>query len=309
MTAIVERPVTTADPAEPAAPRRPVATPPRGTSGIELASVISATATMVAIVCLWLGLQLPFLSALSESRSQALLYPELRTDLASATAPTGGVIRPGRPVAVISVPTISLKQVVVEGTSAAELRDGPGHRRDTVLPGQVGVSVVYGRATTYGGPFSRITQIAKGDSIVVQMAQGRVEYVVDDVRRAGDPVPAAPATGQSRLTLVTAEGSGALAWLRPTNAVYVDATAKKSFPASPEPRPAIQASEQVMATDSSALPVLALCLAMLLGAAFVLTRAVQRWSRVVVWVVGTPVVLALAWFASDTVVRLLPNLM
>jgi sortase A len=45
---------------------------------------------------------------------------------------------------------------VVEGTASSDLLDGPGHLRSTVLPGQVGTSVVMGRAKTYGAPFGAI---------------------------------------------------------------------------------------------------------------------------------------------------------
>ncbi len=34
----------------------------------------------------------------------------------------------------------------------------------------------------------------------------------------------------------------------------------------------------------------------------------QRWSTVLVWVVASPLVLALSWASTDVVMRLLPNL-
>ena len=37
----------------------------------------------------------------------------------------------------MQIPAIGLHDVViVEGTDSGDLRDGPGHRRDTPLPGQ-----------------------------------------------------------------------------------------------------------------------------------------------------------------------------
>ena len=64
-----------------------------------------------------------------------------------------------------------------------------------------------------------------------------------------------------------------------------------------------------MATDSSALPLLALCLALLLGLTLgVVARPPALVAASLVWVVASPVALALAWVTTDTVVRLLPNL-
>ena len=61
----------------------------------------------------------------------------------------------GEPVALLSIPRLGISQVVVEGTASGDTLAGPGHLRDTVLPGQVGTSVVYGRAATYGAPVRR----------------------------------------------------------------------------------------------------------------------------------------------------------
>jgi sortase A len=41
---------------------------------------------------------------------------------------------------------------------------------------------------------------------------------------------------------------------------------------------------------------------------FGVIAARQRWSAALVWVVATPVVIALSWGTTDVVMRLLPNL-
>lgn len=275
----------------------------------EAVSLVSSAFTMVAIVSLWFVVQLLLLGGVSQGRDQHLLYDQLRKDLAAATAPTGPLVEPGTPVALLQVPHLGLSQVVVEGTASGDLLAGPGHRRDTVLPGQRGVSLVYGRASTYGAPFRHVTSLRRGDQIVVRTAQGRTVYEVDGVRRAGDRLPAPPTGQQARLTLVSAEGSGPLGALRAGEAVYVDATAAVGQPA-PGGRPtAIPPSEKAMATDSGALPVLALALALLVALTLAVAAARQRWSAALVWVIASPVALALAWFTTDTVMRLLPNLL
>ena len=100
--------------------------------------MLSSAFTMIAIVCLWVAVQLLFLSSISQNRAQDLLYNEFRGELAGATAPVGPIVPPGDPVALLTIPSIGLEQVVVEGTASGDLLVGPGHRRDTALPGQVG---------------------------------------------------------------------------------------------------------------------------------------------------------------------------
>jgi sortase A len=271
-------------------------------------SSFTSALTMVALVCLWAAAQLLVLGGVSEQRSQQLLYTEFRTQLASATAPLGPVVPVGDPVAILTVPRLGIEQVVIEGTASGDLLAGPGHRRDTVLPGQEGTAVVYGRGATYGAVFRDVPDLAPGDAIDVVMAQGSISFHVIGVRRAGDPLPQPAETGQARLTLVTAEGSGSLSAITPDRVVYVDAEADTSFPV-PAGRPAgLPAAEQAMGRDTSALPLLTLCLAGLLAATLGLLWARGRWPTPLVWVVGSPVVIALAWLTTDVGVRLLPNL-
>ncbi len=296
---------TTLEPAKPVSRSRA----PRPPTGAEAtSSVLSSAFTMIALVCLWMVAQLLFLGGISQARDQDLLYQQFRTELAGATAPTGPIVPVGDPVALLRIPELGLEQVVVEGTASGDTLAGPGHRRDTPLPGQVGTSVVYGRATTYGGPFAELPSLRVGDRIAAVVGQGRVVFKVSGVRRAGDPLPQPVADGAARLTLVTAEGSGRFGAISPETVVYVDADAKKAFPA-PAGRPAVVPDpEQSMAADEGALPLLALCLALLLALTLGVLAARQRWSAAAVWVVASPLVIALSWASTDVVMRLLPNL-
>ena len=282
----------------PSGPARPAPPEPRlPRQGDDLWTVISTAGTMVAIVCLWVVGQMLFLSSFAENRSQELLYGELPGR--RWPAPPHRSVRPrpsGDPVATLSIPRLGVYQVVVEGTASGDTLAGPGHLRKTVLPGQAGTSVVYGRAATYGGPFRDLGKLRPGDDIDVVMAQGEVHFKVVNVRRAGDPYSQPLAAGGARLDLGTAEGSGPLAcphararWSTSTP------THRKGFiPPSGLPE-TVPDPEQIMHSDHGAFPLLALHLALLLAATLGVVVARQRWSAPLVWIVAAPVAVALAW--------------
>ena len=307
--ALTRRRPGTQRPVPVARPRREI----RPGEAEETLELLSSAFGIVALLCVWLLLQLLVLGGLSQQRDQHLLYAQYRTELAQATAPTGALdyngkaVERGAPVAVITIPRLGLEQVVVQGSTSRELVSGPGHLPSTPLPGQQGTSVVLGRASTYGAPFRSIATLRTGDTIAVQNAEAKVTYRVTGVRRAGDPVPAAPTGTQGRLTLVTAGGSGFLSGIRPRSAVYVDATTDRatgdgalatSLPA-----------DQPMARDSSVLPALALFLALLIALVLAVSIARRRVRASLVWLCAVPVAIALAWATTDRVVALLPNLM
>jgi len=192
--------------------------------------VISTASVMLCLVAGWMLAQMLYLGAVAQDRAQDALYTQFRGELAAGTAPIGPVTEVGAPVSTLSIPRIGVEQVVVEGTASGDLLDGPGHLRNTVLPGQLGTSAVFGRASTYGAPFARIGELARGDRITVTTAQGSKRFTVIGVRRAGDPLPQPRPENAARLVLVSGEASGArLPSLSPGRVVYVDAEAKKAF--------------------------------------------------------------------------------
>lgn len=272
-------------------------------------TVLTEALTAVAVVCAWVLLQLLVLGGVSFDRAQQVMYDEFRTDLAAATAPVGGVIEPGAPVALMDVPGLDLSAVVVEGTASAHTLTGPGHRRDTALPGQSGTAVVYGRASTFGAPFGALDSLRPGDRISTVTGQGRATYEVTTVRRTGDPLPQPLAAGKGRLTLVSAQGQGRLAALSPGEAVYVDADLVSApFESGPARLSAVTTAEQPMGRDPAVLPLLTLALAglgaVVAAAAYVRTRL----GRARTWVLAAAPVAALAWIATDLAMSLLPNL-
>ena len=141
------------------------------------------------------------------------------------------------------------------------------------------------------------------------MAQGEVSFDVVNVRRAGDPLPQPWPPGAARLTLVTAEGAGRLAALAPElgglrrrrRAEGLLRTARPARSRCPRPSRRWSATPGPSRCSRSASPC---CWRLTLG----VVAARQRWSTALVWVVATPVALALAWATTDVVMRLLPNL-
>ena len=283
---------------------RPVRPPQQGA-----AAVVSTASVMVTVVSLWMVVQMLLLSGLAHDRTQTVLFREFRVQLAETTAPLGPTIPVGDPVAIIKIPALGVEEVVVEGTASGDLLAGPGHQRGTPLPGQEGISFVMGRAATYGAPFARIGELLPGDTVEIITAQGALTLTVMRVRREGDPVPTTMADDVGRLTLVSAEGEGPLSALTPDTTVLVDAETTDAFPTPPGYGGALPASEKPMATDSTALPLLALWLALLIGLVLAIVSARQRWSAPLVWVMASPLALTLAWLTTDTAMRLLPNLL
>ncbi|CAM3419587.1 sortase [Nocardioides dubius] len=285
-----------------------VARPAPARADDEQLRLFSTSLTMLGLLAVWFLAQLFVLSAISQDRQQQILHDRFRAELASAVAPVGPIVDQGAPVALLRIPALELDQVVVEGTTSGDLLAGPGHRRDTALPGQVGTSLVYGRSGTYGAPFAKLAELSVGDRIEVVAGQGTTRFSVIGIRRAGDPLPQ-PASGEvARLTLATSEGEGRLGALARGDVVYVDAEAEKGFPAPAGRFSAVGEEEKAMGTDHGILPRLALLLGLLVLTTLAIVAARQRWSAALTWVVATPVAVALCWATTDAAMRLLPNL-
>ncbi len=280
----------------------PPMTPGRG--------IIVWALTTACLLAAWFLLYVFALTPLAEARSQSILYGTFREQLALQVAPLGGAVKPGVPVALINAPGLDITDVVVvEGTAAGDLMAGPGHRRDTVLPGQRGVSVLYGRAAMFNGPFAGIATAKPGAVITVTTGQGVFTYVVTDVRHARDAFPQPLQSGEGRLTLATAQGSGRLGAWNPTGVVYLDAKLNGVALPYPPGRPAVvPTAETALQGDPSSLLPLTLSLPLLIGALVFMVWARSRWGGWQAWLVVLPLVLAAMWAVSQAAVQLLPNL-
>ncbi|MEO3786284.1 class E sortase [Actinocorallia sp. B10E7] len=89
-------------------------------------------------------------------------------------------VRLGDGLALIRIPRFGkdYRFVIVEGTSPADLRRGPGHYAKTALPGQIGNFVVSGHRTTYSAPFNKADRLRAGDEILIDTKKTQYVYKV-----------------------------------------------------------------------------------------------------------------------------------
>jgi sortase A len=300
---------------------RPAATPPRSRPPLPLSFLVPIwTMASISVLTVWFLAYAFGLSGLQEARSQHELYAALRSELAQEVAPPFQDVASGKPptddfplglpLAVLRVPQAGISDVVLAGTTSGVLEQGPGLWRDTPLPGQPGVSVIWGRHNMFGGPFRHLAALRRGDLIHVTTGQGTFTYAVTDLRYPGDPLPPPLAAGQSRLILATAVGPGWRGAWAPNTLLYVDATMRGKTVGYPGGLPAeVLASENPMQGDTSVLLPLILWLQLLLFTVVAVVWAGTRWGRWQTWLVGIPAILAVLWVVSDTVFQVLPNLL
>lgn len=270
---------------------------------------------MLGVVVLAVVGVLLAMTQLQNARNQRVAYDEFRTALASATAPVSAtglnsrLLPLGTPVALIEIPSIGVKAVVVEGTSSEATMLGPGHRRDTPLPGQTGVSVIYGRQFSYGAVFAQLDQLVPGDEIRTVTAQGESTYEVTDLRSRGEAPQNPPATNEGRLTLVSAAGPIPLV---PSDVLRVDAklTSKPwPTPLGEFPYTALPSEDEAMQGNPAAWPLLTLGMLASLAALIISALLRRHWGRWQTWVVAVPTMTALVFFTVTQLATLLPNIL
>jgi sortase A len=279
--------------------------PARTLGGRHLAGVVLSTAgILLSLVLVYLYAFTP----LTAARDQHRLVGELTGNPQSTFALTRGVPpRDGRPVALLHIGALRLNQAVVEGTSATDLENGPGLMPGTVLPGEAGNAVIAGRRATFGGPFSAIGSLDRGDPIRVTDGLGSFTFRVRTVRDvAAGRLDIVGHRSDNRLTLVTSDSSLAPGGLsvvvaglvgRPVSAPAAAGAVLKAPPA----------YERGLGGDPGALwQVLAWVVLLLLGVA-VTGLILWRWRRPLpTYLLALPVLVACGLFAAEAVARMLP---
>ncbi len=120
-----------------------------------------------------------YVTDLISDRRQDALNDELRTEWSAgrAWAPPA----PGQPAAAAEVPvgaafavlyiprlSTDYRRVVLEGTTEAQLAQGPGHYPGTAMPGQPGNVAIAGHRVGKGSPFLDLDLLRPGDPIVLE---------------------------------------------------------------------------------------------------------------------------------------------
>jgi sortase A len=304
------RPAVTRTP-QPQPHPTPTPTPtPRASDGTFRSAGIAITLLAVAILG-FVG-YLYVLSGVQEARAQTTLYARLQGELGQGIAPAGPQaptgpdgamqpVKPGDPMGLLSIPSIGIRNmVIVYGTSPEDLTRGPGLLRDSSLPGQAGISVIFGRRAAFGAPFASLPQLRPGASITAVTSQGTATYQVVGVASSRKAVPFRSYANQ--LLLVTADSR-----IAPAHYVEVEARLVTTAQPTPSVLPAIGPSEAALGRDASALiPAMAWAIA-LAAAAALGTVLASRWSRWPAWIATIPVIIAILWNLYQCLTALLPN--
>jgi hypothetical protein len=195
-------------------------------------------------------------------------------------------------------------EVIAEGTSSGVLAGGPGHRRDTVLPGQVGVSVVMGApppSAVRSGACSRCNRGAVRGAY----RTGLNTFEVLGVRYAGDPTPPAPVRGEPSHPAHGSRGAYV-----PTGIAYVDARlVDKASPGARQTTPITLPPSHAARQDTTTVWALVFALQFLVAAEIAAVWAFRRVGAQKTWIVFVPILLLASVFVCDQLVRLLPNLL
>lgn len=273
----------------------------------------SIAATMLLMVAMFV-LNLTVFSHLQHLVSQQRLQDEFAAQLAAGTAPVSEgafddvLLSDGVPVGIMEIPSKNFYEVIVEGTASAETALGVGHRRDTVLPGQAGVSVLMARSSAFGGPFSVIQSLSPGEIVTVRTGQGLQTFEVIGLRYAGDPTPPNLVAGESRLILQTSRGAPYI----PAGVAYVDARltsetqpagARMTMPGT------LPLEDTALATDIRTPWMLVFALQFLIVAEVAAVWSFRRFGAQKTWIVFVPVLALAGFLVADQITRLLPNLL
>lgn len=245
-------------------------------------------------------------TALSAQRDQHRLLQRISADETfSYSLASGRLPAQGQPVAVLVIPAIGLRQAVVEGTDATDLRAGPGHMPTTALPGQQGNAVIAGRRDTYGGPFGALGRLRPGDRITAVDGYGTAHYRVvrvEEVREGAHDV--VTETAANRLTLVTADS----AFLPNGRLAVIADLVGKPLPGAP-PRPRFHPGrDQLGLTGDTTSALMALGWSLVFLVLSAGTAVLLRLWRhpTVVYPLAVPVLLVVALFACQSLAGALP---
>lgn len=117
----------------------------------------------------------PFGTDLWQAQTQRRLGSQF-SDPSYAEAYKQNKVKVGNVLTRLSIPSIKLSVLVVEGTTPAALKAGAGHYVGSPLPGQAGNVAIAGHRTTYGRPFNRLDELHEGSVVFLDTPFARYEY-------------------------------------------------------------------------------------------------------------------------------------
>jgi sortase A len=175
---------------------------------------------------------------------------------------------------------------------------------NTALPGTKGNSVIAGRRSTAGAPFANLPSLRPGNEIVVVTGLGKFTYRVVAVGTAvvGRVDPISP-TAHARLTLVTSDPP-----ILATGRVYVEAKLTSPAATAPLPRRPPAISQRGLSGDPAAILPAIVWGILFTASLFVAIAFYRRWRDQIwaVYLLSTPIVLAIALGFFENLYRLLP---
>jgi sortase A len=209
----------------------------------------------------------------------------------------------GSAIGVLTIPALHLNQVIVQGTSAADLMNGPGLMPDSALPGASGNSVIAARRVTFGGPFGTIDSLKVGAKIRVVDGAGTFTYKVIHVHTVAAGVrDVVLPTKDNRITLVTANST-----TLPNGRLYVQARLVGNAVAVPNHTVAVPSYDLGLSGDPVAGGLAAMWSIVTMFVLLASGIAVWRWRRPwLVYLFAAPVLLMCGLFACESVARALP---
>lgn len=305
--------------APPGRPRQPLGVVRRGLREVGLTLI-----TLGVIILLFVGYQL-WGTGIAEAHSQSALKRGFNAAIAThgaADNPTLGSgaasPNPSNPSAAtggaidhLVIPKIHLDVFVVQGVAEEDLRRGPGHYPQTVMPGQLGNAAIAGHRTTYGAPFFSADELAVGDPILLTDTANRTfEYLVSarPMQVSPNDVAVLNNTPFAQLTLTTCNPR-------------FSATSRLIIVARLTGRPPLPATQTANVGPVAAIDTLgsgnrgawppsiaygALVVVLWAGVRILINRT-RRWARAGAYLGGIVVCLVPLWFCFENVVRLLPQ--
>lgn len=134
-------------------------------------------------------------------RSQQTLEAQWERQAAQASVPGAPQPTAADLLTRVVIPKINLDAIVVEGASRKKLSEGPGHVKDTAMPGETGNAVITAHRDTF---FRHIYELNKGDDILIRRNGQVFRYQVTGKRIVmPEDVGVLKQTPDAQLTLIT----------------------------------------------------------------------------------------------------------